>query len=218
MITPDFRNFKGAGEQELMHSYKGTTWKKHKYIRKEGKRYVYPAIQIKEKPSVLGRLTQQAEHRQQGMTPNETCLTRIRSKFTGDQLKAAEYIAKTKTSMGGKTYYPSDYVDMNVKDVNLAGKKIFLVSATLQDGSKMAVMVPKEGLGLRSMVGESVSNANTKTKFDKSYYKPGIDRKFTEYRRSTTGTKSDLTKKKEERNDRASSRAGKRLKGALLRR
>ena len=26
----------------LFHSAKGTTWKKHKYVRKEGDRYIYP--------------------------------------------------------------------------------------------------------------------------------------------------------------------------------
>lgn len=42
MMTPDFRDFSGGiGTMEIIHSAKGTTWKKHKYIKKEGKKYVY---------------------------------------------------------------------------------------------------------------------------------------------------------------------------------
>lgn len=40
MIRPDFRDYQGHG-MELIHSAKGTTWTNHKYIRKEGKRYIY---------------------------------------------------------------------------------------------------------------------------------------------------------------------------------
>lgn len=40
MIRPDFRDYQGCG-LELIHSAKGTTWANHKYIRKEGKRYIY---------------------------------------------------------------------------------------------------------------------------------------------------------------------------------
>lgn len=42
MVRPDFREYKGRGEEELMHSAKGTTWKNHKYIKKVGNRYIYP--------------------------------------------------------------------------------------------------------------------------------------------------------------------------------
>lgn len=43
---PDFRNFSGFGNQYLLHSFKGTTWKNHKYVEKvetEGgyTRYIY---------------------------------------------------------------------------------------------------------------------------------------------------------------------------------
>lgn len=44
MIRPDFRDYKNSGN-ELMHSAKGTTWGKHKYVAKKiinGKtRYIY---------------------------------------------------------------------------------------------------------------------------------------------------------------------------------
>lgn len=41
MIRPDFRDYKGRGVEELMHSAKGTTWKNHKYIKKVNGRYIY---------------------------------------------------------------------------------------------------------------------------------------------------------------------------------
>lgn len=41
MTRPDFRDFQGKGLQMLAHSAKGTTWKDHKYIKKEGDRYIY---------------------------------------------------------------------------------------------------------------------------------------------------------------------------------
>lgn len=37
MVRPDYKAF-----QVLSHSAKGTTWGKHKYIRKENGRYIYP--------------------------------------------------------------------------------------------------------------------------------------------------------------------------------
>lgn len=42
MIRPDFRDYKGRGVEELMHSAKGTTWKNHKYLKKVDGRYIYP--------------------------------------------------------------------------------------------------------------------------------------------------------------------------------
>ena len=42
-MRPDFRDFQGKGLQMLAHSAKGTTWKNHKYIKKEGDRYIYEA-------------------------------------------------------------------------------------------------------------------------------------------------------------------------------
>lgn len=44
MVRPDYKAF-----QVLSHSAKGTTWGKHKYIRKENGRYIYPADLEKEK-------------------------------------------------------------------------------------------------------------------------------------------------------------------------
>lgn len=54
MIVPDFREYKGRGN-ELLHSAKGTTWGKHKYISKKfvngNVRYIYGgAINGKERP------------------------------------------------------------------------------------------------------------------------------------------------------------------------
>lgn len=43
MVRPDFRDYQGRGAEELMHSAKGTVWKNHKYIKKVGGRYIYPA-------------------------------------------------------------------------------------------------------------------------------------------------------------------------------
>lgn len=42
MYRPDFRDYKGRGVEELMHSAKGTTWKNHKYLKKVNGRYIYP--------------------------------------------------------------------------------------------------------------------------------------------------------------------------------
>lgn len=42
-IMPDFRDFVGTGTDELLHSAKGTTWKKKKYKSRSwnGRRWVY---------------------------------------------------------------------------------------------------------------------------------------------------------------------------------
>lgn len=42
MALPDYRNFKGVGMSELMHSAKGSTWEKHKYIKIINGLYFYP--------------------------------------------------------------------------------------------------------------------------------------------------------------------------------
>lgn len=44
----------------LEHSYKGTTWKKHKYIRKENGRYYYPSKH--ESYEDYDRITKQVEY------------------------------------------------------------------------------------------------------------------------------------------------------------
>lgn len=38
---PDYLAFRQSYRNSLMHSPKGTTWKNHKYIRKDGKTYIY---------------------------------------------------------------------------------------------------------------------------------------------------------------------------------
>lgn len=50
---------------DLMHSYKGTTWKEHKYIKKDGSRYVYP----KEYGSDLERLKASSKYAKQRWDP-----------------------------------------------------------------------------------------------------------------------------------------------------
>lgn len=47
MLKPDYLQFRQTYRNSLMHSPKGTTWKKHKYIRKEEKRYIYKELQNK---------------------------------------------------------------------------------------------------------------------------------------------------------------------------
>lgn len=44
MTRPDYREI-----QYLSHSAKGTTWNKHKYVRKENGRYVYPSDEKKDR-------------------------------------------------------------------------------------------------------------------------------------------------------------------------
>lgn len=40
-MAPDYLAFRQSYRNSLMHSPKGTTWKNHKYIRKDGKTYIY---------------------------------------------------------------------------------------------------------------------------------------------------------------------------------
>lgn len=47
MPKPDYLQFRQSYRNSLIHSPKGTTWKKHKYIRKEEKRYIYKELQNK---------------------------------------------------------------------------------------------------------------------------------------------------------------------------
>lgn len=47
MTGVDYLAFRQSYRNSLMHSPKGTTWKKHKYIRKEEKRYIYKELQNK---------------------------------------------------------------------------------------------------------------------------------------------------------------------------
>lgn len=47
MSRIDYLQFRQSCKNSLMHSPKGTTWKKHKYIRKEEKRYIYKELQNK---------------------------------------------------------------------------------------------------------------------------------------------------------------------------
>ena len=42
MISPDFRTFQGSTIASLMHSAKGSEWKKHKYVIKKAGKYYYP--------------------------------------------------------------------------------------------------------------------------------------------------------------------------------
>lgn len=43
----DYLAFRQSYRNSLIHSPKGTTWKNHKYIRKEEKRYIYKELQNK---------------------------------------------------------------------------------------------------------------------------------------------------------------------------
>lgn len=47
MSKPDYLQFRQSYRNSLIHSPKGTTWKNHKYIRKEEKRYIYRELQNK---------------------------------------------------------------------------------------------------------------------------------------------------------------------------
>lgn len=47
MTGVDYLAFRQSYRNSLIHSPKGTTWKKHKYIRKEEKRYIYKELQSK---------------------------------------------------------------------------------------------------------------------------------------------------------------------------
>lgn len=42
MVIPDYRCFKGVGVNNLLHSAKGSTWEKHKYIKIINGLYFYP--------------------------------------------------------------------------------------------------------------------------------------------------------------------------------
>lgn len=42
MTGADYLQFRQTYRNSLMHSPKGTTWKNHKYIKKENGRYIYP--------------------------------------------------------------------------------------------------------------------------------------------------------------------------------
>lgn len=41
-MRPDFRDFKGVGVKQLLHSAKGSTWEEHKYIKRIDETYYYP--------------------------------------------------------------------------------------------------------------------------------------------------------------------------------
>lgn len=41
-MRPDFRNFRGIGNDMLLHSAKGSTWENHKYIKRLNGTYYYP--------------------------------------------------------------------------------------------------------------------------------------------------------------------------------
>lgn len=41
-MRPDFRDFKGVGLMQLLHSAKGSTWEEHKYIKRVDGTYYYP--------------------------------------------------------------------------------------------------------------------------------------------------------------------------------
>lgn len=41
-MSYDFRNFRGVGNDVLLHSAKGSTWEKHKYIKRLNGTYYYP--------------------------------------------------------------------------------------------------------------------------------------------------------------------------------
>lgn len=42
MIRPDFKQFVGVGALVLIHSAKGSTWEKHKYVKRIDGTYYYP--------------------------------------------------------------------------------------------------------------------------------------------------------------------------------
>lgn len=93
MIRPDFRDYRNHGE-ELMHSAKGTTWGKHKYVAKKiinGKvRYIY-AI----KDAALGskHLTKHAIK-----NAKEKKISELWDTYTKYQNKWAEYDKKAETA------------------------------------------------------------------------------------------------------------------------
>lgn len=52
-MNPDFRHFQGT--TYIAHSAKGSTWKKHKYLKKIGDRYVYAKEQVGKAVSDIGK-------------------------------------------------------------------------------------------------------------------------------------------------------------------
>lgn len=48
MPGSDYLQFKQTYRNSLIHSPKGTTWKDHKYIKKENGRYIYDARKIRQ--------------------------------------------------------------------------------------------------------------------------------------------------------------------------
>lgn len=47
MPGPDYLQFRQSYRNSLIHSPKGTTWKNHKYLIKDGNRYIYKELQKK---------------------------------------------------------------------------------------------------------------------------------------------------------------------------
>lgn len=103
MIRPDFRDYKNSGN-ELMHSAKGTTWGKHKYVAKKivnGKvRYVYRTL--KNAASLATRATSAAgiveadKKKREATTKLNDALLNLKTAYTAVQETSATYGPKSK--------------------------------------------------------------------------------------------------------------------------
>lgn len=129
MIRPDFRDYKNSGN-ELMHSAKGTTWGKHKYIEKKvvgGRtRYIYAT----KKPNILGRIQNRQEYTSKQWTPNNS----LYKNATGAEREALEYVSRHKLNADntGKTYYPGDYKSAKATKME---EDVYSVTVITNDGT-----------------------------------------------------------------------------------
>lgn len=89
MVRPDYKAF-----QVLSHSAKGTTWGKHKYIRKENGRYIYSAdLEKKRKGQTSSEYQQEMEYnsRKNGTSNSGSSGTSsLRSKRKADPSKMSQ--------------------------------------------------------------------------------------------------------------------------------
>lgn len=102
MIVPDFREYKGRGN-ELLHSAKGTTWGKHKYVSKKVvggvTRYIYPSVVRNARKTASSALNSAPSKAYFGYKISMDNLIKIENTKTAMKEKEKEYeIAKNKLS------------------------------------------------------------------------------------------------------------------------
>lgn len=174
---------------ELMHSAKGTTWKKHKYIRKEGKRYIYNAKQgigkaasnaKKEATRFAGNVADAAEYKTRGVReaisniPNSIHNYQLDNPDAPRSIGEAIQVGKDKISSYLNERFSNKDQSVTEKGKSIINKYVEAFKKGYDDGYKRTTEK------LSKMGYESASNGGFIANFKKGYedgYKRAMEKR-----------------------------------------